>query len=117
MEVADKQVPLWDSRETPGRLLGSVRWTVEVPKVFDPHCIEPRLNVAETATRDNQLGLHARHVLENFSARLSADALWNVETQAHVVVAPDTDSARLAEQGDHLASPTRAAKGVTGIPE
>src|SRR5207249_4197048 len=117
VKVADKQVLLRDRCETAGRLLRRIGRAIEVPKILDPPGVEPRLNVAETATRDHQLRLHAGHVAENFRPRLSAKSLRDTEAQAHVVVAPDTDGTRPLEQGDHLAGPTHGAKGVTGIAE
>src|SRR5437870_5309835 len=55
VKVADKQVLLRDRCETAGRLLRRIGRAIEVPKILDPPGVEPRLNVAETATRDHQL--------------------------------------------------------------
>src|SRR5262249_20827548 len=90
---------------------------VEVPGVFDAPGVEPRLDVAEAAARDHQLRLHAGHVAEDFRRNLPAELLGDAATQAHVVVAPDTDGARPFEQGDNLGGPAHGTECVTGIAE
>jgi hypothetical protein len=52
VKVPNKQVLLRDRCETAGHLLLSIGRAIEVPKVFDPPSVEPRLDMAEPAALD-----------------------------------------------------------------
>src|SRR5439155_26063544 len=101
--------------ETAGHLLRRVGRAIEVPKIFNPPGVEPRLDMAEPAVFDCQLRLHAGHVAEDFRPRHPAESLCDIETHPHVVVASDADGARPPDQSDYLAGPADGAEGVTGI--
>jgi hypothetical protein len=73
--------------------------------------------VAEPAPRQTQLRLKARREFQQRGIGHAAKLIRHFVTQAHIVVPPDADGARLAKQARNLGPWLAALARVEGIPQ
>jgi hypothetical protein len=112
VQVADEQGMMKDGPKAPGELFRRVGRAVKVPEVFDLVRVEPRLDVAEQAAVDLQVGLQPAHEVEDGGAVTLTNFFIGVEAQANVVVAPDAHNLDLPKQANRFLYPLAHLENV-----
>src|ERR1700681_556074 len=98
MKMAQKDDTVRNHSKAPGEFLWRVRWSVEVPEVFDLVRIKPRFDVCEEAAVDFQTRFQAAHEIEDGGAVPLAHLLGRIEAKANVMVAPYANRCHVTKQ-------------------